>query len=136
MRKQNILLCTPLGDTLNLILLFPPVGHSQTPTSQRASPKPRRHTTTLRRSQPCLTSTSSFLLSSIELSDTKVFEPYMRALLGTDLQFCEEVVLKSRTASLGLTDRFHSKSCQICLKLDELTYVLLVLMRQKRVGQS
>jgi len=38
---------------------------------------------------------SSFLLlSSLELSDTQVYEPYIRALLGTDSHFCEVVVLK------------------------------------------
>ena len=31
---------------------------------------------------------SSLLLSSLELSDTKVYEPYIRALLGTASQFC------------------------------------------------
>ena len=42
-------------------------------------------------------SSSSLLLSSIELSDTKVYEPLLRALLGTASQFCEVVVPKSRT---------------------------------------
>ena len=37
---------------------------------------------------------SSLLLSSLELSDRKVYEPYMRALLGTAAHFCEVVVLK------------------------------------------
>ena len=32
---------------------------------------------------------SSLLLSSLELSDTKVYEPYIRALLGTASHFCE-----------------------------------------------
>ena len=32
---------------------------------------------------------SSLLLSSLELSDTKVYGPYIRALLGTASQFCE-----------------------------------------------
>jgi len=35
---------------------------------------------------------SSSLLSSLELSDTKVHEPQIRALLGTASHFCEEVV--------------------------------------------
>ena len=30
-----------------------------------------------------ISSSSSLLLSSLELSDTKVYEPYIRALLGT-----------------------------------------------------
>ena len=40
-------------------------------------------------------SSSSSLLSSLELSDTKEYEPEIRALLGTASQFCEVVVLKS-----------------------------------------
>jgi len=40
---------------------------------------------------------SSFLLSSVELSDTQVYEPEMRALLGTASHFCGVVVLKLRT---------------------------------------
>jgi len=39
-------------------------------------------------------SSSSLLLSSLELSDTPVYEPHTRALLGTDSHFCEVVVLK------------------------------------------
>ena len=31
---------------------------------------------------------SSLLLSSLELRDTKVYEPYIRALLGTASHFC------------------------------------------------
>ena len=37
---------------------------------------------------------SSLLLSSLELSDTKVYEPQMRARLGTAAHFCEAVVIK------------------------------------------
>jgi len=37
---------------------------------------------------------SSLLLSSLELSDTQVYEPQTRALLGTASHFCEVVVLK------------------------------------------
>jgi hypothetical protein len=40
---------------------------------------------------------SSLLLSSLKLSDSKVDEPEMRSLLGTALHFCEVVVLKLRT---------------------------------------
>ena len=32
---------------------------------------------------------SSLLLSSLELSDTKVYEPYIRDLLGTAAHFCK-----------------------------------------------
>ena len=49
---------------------------------------------------PSLTSSSYLLLSSLELSDTKVYKPWIRALLGTAAHFCEVVVLKLRTQSL------------------------------------
>ena len=39
-------------------------------------------------------SSSSSIFSSLVLSDTKVYEPYIRALLGTASQFCGVVVLK------------------------------------------
>ena len=40
----------------------------------------------------------SLLHSSLELGDTKVYEPYIRALLGTASLFCDaSVVLKSKT---------------------------------------
>ena len=44
-------------------------------------------------------SSSPSLLSSLELSDTKVYEPYIRARLGTAAHFCEVVVLKYRVPS-------------------------------------
>ena len=48
---------------------------------------------------------SSSLLSSLELSDTKVYEPQIRALLGTASHFCKVVVLKSsRQARSGERD--------------------------------
>ena len=40
---------------------------------------------------------SSLLLSSLELSDTKVYEPYIRARLGTASHFCKVVVPKLKT---------------------------------------
>jgi len=45
------------------------------------------------------TSSSSYylLLSSLELRDTQVYQPYIRALLGTASHFCEVVFLKLRT---------------------------------------
>ena len=43
-------------------------------------------------------SSSSLLLSSLELSGTKVYEPSIRARLGTAAHFCEVDVLKLRTA--------------------------------------
>jgi len=39
---------------------------------------------------------SSLSLSSLELSDTQVYTPYIRALLGTASHFCKVVVLKLR----------------------------------------
>ena len=49
---------------------------------------------------PCLLLLFSFslLLSSLELSDTQVYEPEIRALLGADSHFCKVVVPK-RTLS-------------------------------------
>ena len=38
----------------------------------------------------------SLLLTSVELSDTQVYGPQMRALLGTASHFCEHVVLGLR----------------------------------------
>jgi hypothetical protein len=40
---------------------------------------------------------SSLLLSSLEVSDTQVYAPEIRALLGTASHFCETFVLKLRT---------------------------------------
>ena len=37
---------------------------------------------------------SSLLLSILELSDTHVYAPWIRALFGTAPRFCEVVVLK------------------------------------------
>jgi len=41
-------------------------------------------------------SSSSSFLSSLKLSDTKVYEPHTRSHLGTTSRFCDVVVLKSR----------------------------------------
>ena len=51
------------------------------------------------KSAPTVTSSSS--LSILELSGTQVYEPHIRALLGTTSQFCEVVILKSRTVPNG-----------------------------------
>jgi hypothetical protein len=45
----------------------------------------------------CEDLSSSLLFSNLELSDTKVHEPSIRAFLGTDLHCCEVVVLGLRT---------------------------------------
>jgi len=47
------------------------------------------------------TSSSSFLLSSLELIDTTVYEPQIRALLGFDPHFCKSFALNLRTVPLG-----------------------------------
>ena len=41
------------------------------------------------------------LLSSLELSNTKVYEPQIRALLGTASHFCQVGVLKLRTVPIA-----------------------------------
>ena len=43
-------------------------------------------------------SSSSLLLSSLQLSNEKVYEPSIRARLGNAAHFCEVVVLKLRTS--------------------------------------
>ena len=48
-------------------------------------------------SKMALEASASSLLSSLELSYTKVYEPLIRARLGTAAHFCEVVVLKLRT---------------------------------------
>ena len=45
-------------------------------------------------------SSSTALLSSLELSDTKVYGPELRALLGTAAQSCK-VVVRSRLSEAG-----------------------------------
>ena len=41
------------------------------------------------------------MLSSLELSDTQVYEPYIRTLRGTAAHFCKVVVLQVRTVRIG-----------------------------------
>jgi len=45
-----------------------------------------------------------FITLGLELSDTKVYEPQIRALLGTASQYCEAVV---RAGMCGLVLRFR-----------------------------
>ena len=47
------------------------------------------------------TSSSSLSLSRLELSDTEVYEPQMRALHGTALQLCEVLDIRSKTVRLS-----------------------------------
>ena len=44
-----------------------------------------------------------FIALGLELCDTEVYKPYVRALLGAAAHYCAAVVLKSRTASLLLS---------------------------------
>jgi hypothetical protein len=46
---------------------------------------------------------SPFSLSSLELSDTKVYEPEVRAILGTALHFCEVVEFPESTVLCSLS---------------------------------
>ena len=60
----------------------------------------------------------SLLLSRLELSDTQVYEPEIRALPGTASHFCEVVVLNLRTAGEpaagGVRGEGHGR-CLFCL---------------------
>ena len=58
-------------------------------------------------------SSSSLLRSSLELGDTNVYEPRIRARLGTAAHFCEVVVLKLRTARQGPTRPRTLSRCQV-----------------------
>ena len=49
----------------------------------------------------CGSSPSTLLLSSLELSATEVYEPSIKARLGTAAHFCEVGVLKLRTVPIG-----------------------------------
>jgi len=55
---------------------------------------------------------SSLLLSCLELGDTKVYEPQIRALLGTAAHFCEVVVLE-RAKPLYSTEGGWSVGCRV-----------------------
>jgi len=55
-------------------------------------------------------SSSSLLLSNLELSDTKVYESEIRALLGTASHFCEVVVLKLWRTVKGCGGRIAAPS--------------------------
>jgi hypothetical protein len=49
-----------------------------------------------------------FITLGLELSDTKVYEPEIRALLGTVSYYSEAVVLKSRTVPSGTATTVHT----------------------------
>ena len=59
----------------------------------------------------------SLLLSSLELSDTHVYAPSIRALLGTALCFCEVVALKLRTRGPGQATSMLAPKWQTIHKL-------------------
>ena len=46
-------------------------------------------------------SLSLFVNPGLELSDTNVYEPWIRALLGTASHYCGAVVLESGTVTFG-----------------------------------
>ena len=54
------------------------------------------------------TSSPSLLLSSLESSDTNVYEHYIQARLGTASHFCEVVFLKLRTGLLASGLEVHT----------------------------
>ena len=62
---------------------------------------------------PLQAEASSGSLSSLELSDTKVYAPEIRARLGTSAHFCEEVVLK--LGAFGIDQTCSSSGPQDCL---------------------
>ena len=61
-------------------------------------------------------SSSSLLLASLVLSDTKVYEPYIRALLGTASHSCEVVVLKLRTRPENLNPTLGCRADAVFLR--------------------
>ena len=48
-----------------------------------------------------LSSSFFFITLGLEMSGTKVYEPYIRALVGTASHLCEAVVPESRTVPIG-----------------------------------
>ena len=55
-----------------------------------------------------------FMNLGLELSDTEVFEPQIRALLGIAAHYCEAVVLQSRTVPSGTALAFpSSRPCML-----------------------
>jgi len=54
--------------------------------------------------RPDIVSSSLFITLSLELSDTQVFEPYIRALLGTDVVGQSESLAQASTP-----DRYSSR---------------------------
>ena len=65
-------------------------------------------------------SSSSLLLSSLELSDTHVYEPYIRALFGTASHICEVFVLKL----IPVTDLTPRKRSNVIVSGNENYYTI------------
>ena len=76
---------------------------------------------------------SSLLLSNLELSDTKVYEPYIRARLGTAAHFCKVVVLKLRTVYILSTDDRVGHLHSIYQPDDQLTVYIRCTNRRERL---
>ena len=77
-------------------------------------------------------SSSSLLLSRLELSDTQVYQPQIRARLGTAAHFCEVVGLKLRGVRTEDLDRAgHAERLEVlALCQDHLVAHLLPQKRQ------
>ena len=62
-------------------------------------------------------SSDSLLLSSLEMSDTDVYEPSIRARLGTAAHFCQVLVLKlpilARSQTSLLLCRLEREGCNL-----------------------
>ena len=58
---------------------------------------------------------SSSILSSLKLSDTKVHEPQVRALLGTSAYLCRVVVLQLRSVSGRVEEEVYAPGATIVM---------------------
>ena len=89
--------------TLNVREMLAQVMRALCLSPHRACVRVRPRERSRKRIQPASmdhdSSSSSVSLSSLELSDTKVYEPSIRSLLGTASHLCEAVVLELRTGS-------------------------------------
>ena len=63
----------------------------------------------------------SVLLSRLELSDTTIYEPQIRALLGTAPHFCQGVDVELRTVPLGTAQSVLSDASVAFLAQDRMT---------------
>jgi len=72
---------------------------------------------------------ASLLLLRLELSDTKVYETQIRALLGTASHFCEVVVLKLRTVGGRSVFREHARPNSHGVRPDHLIIMMIKWIR-------